>query len=95
MRRIHFGMIATLLCLVAADDVQPIGPPPLAEQDRRSDLAGLRTVLAFGDASGIAWADLVVAKAWLTYLEAEDAEELNEEERVTLTRWLDAVGLAS
>lgn len=100
-RLIHnsLGFTSLLFGVVAAAGVagappQPIGGEPAAA-DRRSDLAGLRTLHALGAGSGLSTSESGEVAAQLARLDADEGAELDVRRRVKLAGWLRAAGISS
>ena len=89
-----FRLSALLLSIVGASEIQHVGPPAPAEEDRRSDLAGLRTLLALGSGSGLITSERAEVQAQLARLEGDGGAELDARRRARLRVWLQNLGLA-
>ncbi len=94
-----FGLSALMLGVVAAACAQPVGPQPPPVQDprpdRRSDLAGLRTLDRLGVGSGLTTSEHAEAQVQLTRLEGDESAQLDPRRRAKLATWLRNVGLAA
>ena len=90
-----FGLLSALFAVVGTIDVVTGRPLVPTKDDRRSDLAGLRTLLALGNGSGLTFSERAEAQGQLDRLVSDDGAELDERRRAKLALWLRNVGLAS